>query len=473
MQDIVSKGNNSRRSSRSSAPDDLPPEVKALYEKQASKAPAPKPRFTGSKVPVSNVHVPKQVLPTKRPAPAVKSRPLFVPKEEIKKSPVTSKKGTTATMRIGYKERKIVAVLLILVLLAAGLAAAIFLPKADISLVLATAPLLIDQELTIRGSEASAASNIIPGSSFVREVKVDGTSPVTSTEVIGTKARGTVTLVNRTTQEQPIREQSRLVTQDGILFYMQRHAIIPPDSSVSVEVEAAEAGEAGNVSSGRLDFAALDASSQSLVYAEVNQPLTGGSGQEVSVVKAEDIEQAQEAAKTAARQKVEQEIRAELQENWTLLDESWTSEIQSFESDAKENDQKSTITYSALVMVRVLGYEEKALQDRLKQSLEERLDQDYMLFPGPISFTKSVNGVNWETGEGTITVRVTHTTIPTFSLETLRDKIAGRSQEDALSYLQGLKGVQSASVELSPFWVQTIPRIDKRISIELVSDRQP
>ena len=96
-----------------------------------------------------------------------------------------------------------------------------------------------------------------------------------------------------------------------------------------------------------------------------------------------------------------------------------------------------------------------------------------MLFPGPSSFTKSVDSVDWESERATVDVRVTHTTIPEFSIDTLQEKLAGRSKEEAENYLRGLPGIQSASVEISPFWASRISQLEKRIIIDIQPDRQP
>lgn len=383
-------------------------------------------------------------------------------------TPVSSPRPDTRSsrVRLGHRERMIVVVLLALLSLAAIMAGVIFLPQADIKLILRTAPLLVEEQLTIRANNTSA-DNVVPGSAFVREIQVQETASVTSTEVVGSKAAGTVRLLNRSLDEQKIKEQSRLVTKNGTLFYMQTSATIPPNSSTSVTVEAAEAGESGNIAPSRLNFAALDPSSQSLVYAEADQAITGGTGETVNVIKEEDLSQAKQAAGMAARTQVEQAIRDELPRGWIILEESWAQEVTNFETEAALNDRQTTIPYTARVIVRVIGYEKSALEDHVKRALEERLDQDYMLFPGEIAYIANVANVNWEEAEASITVRVTHTTIPRFSLETLQQKIAGRTVKEAQTYLGGLPGVRRATIATSPFWVDSIPRIEKRIRLDL------
>lgn len=432
-------------------PEDLPVDAKELYRRHAPKQrPA---KFSGARVPVSSVqHIP----------------PVPIPKK-------SSIKASGPRMRVGQRERTALTVLAGLVLAVGALAAFIFLPKADIDLVLQTAPLLVDQELTIR-AEPSSSADIIAGNIHEKTVHVEGVTPVATRELIGEKAHGTVQIVNRTTEIQRIKEQSRLVTKDGTLFYMKSHAIVPAASGntpsrVSVDVEAGEAGPKGNIAPGRLDFAALDTGAQSVVYAEATQAFTGGSGTEIPVVREGDLKQAQDAAGLAARQQVESEIRSQLPRGWAILEESWVSQAETFETDAEDGQQRDAIPYKADMNVRVISYEESVLQERLTSALEARLDAEYMLFPGPISYTKAVESVDWEKGEAIVTARVTHTTVPAFSQESLQEKLAGRTKVEAQAYLEGLRGVESVAIELWPLWVQRIPNLDARIHVNIRSNR--
>lgn len=456
-------------------PSNLPSPKKQLYTKPegaASRAKTRRPAFSGSKVPVAATPTPPEEY-SEIPSPAKLSAG-----DEYRARHSTGKKHdklahrTSRQAHLGDKERKLIAILLVLVALVLGLAAFLFLPKASVTLTLQTAPLLLDQDLRLE-NVTMASAGIIPATAFIRDLTVQGSSPVQTREVVGTKASGVARIVNRTVDEQQIREQSRLVTEDGTLFYMQRHAIVPPNSALSVPIEAADAGEEGNIEPQRLDFAALDSSAQSIVYAEVDVALSGGSGEEVGVATANAIEQAKQDAGLSAREQVEQTIRAGLQSGFVLLEESWSSEISSFETTAQEGDRVEAIPFTANVRVSVFAFQEAALEQALQQALEDRLDENHMLFPEPISFTKTIKDINWEEETAIISVRVTHTTIPEFSLTTIQEKIAGRSAEEARGYLAGLPGVEGVTVDLAPFWAPRIPTIEQRILVDIVPDRQP
>jgi len=412
------------------------------------------PRFSGAAVPIAKVQVPDSGTKPKRP--------LFYRKELAEKKP---------KVQVGNRERYVILGIFGLVLVVVGMAAIIFLPAAEVELVLSTAPLLVEEDLLLKANSQQAG--VIPGTAFFRELTVEGEAPVGSTEVIGSKAKGSAQIVNRSVDPQSIVEHSRLVTDDDQLFYMAQSVTIQPNSRATVVIEADEAGEAGNIEPQTLNFAALDKSAQSLVFAEVTQPLTGGSGETVHVAREDDLAQAKEAAAAKAREAVAPNIRDELPAGWVVLEESWATEEQSFETETKVGDRTPIIKYMARMKVRALGYEQATFDDRLEKALTDKLDEDFMLFPGSISYTTKIEEVDWEKAEAKLATRVTHTTIPKFSLDSLREKLAGRSDAEAKDYLEGLPGVRSANVDLSPFWVRSVPRIERRIQLRLEAEQQP
>ncbi|MEK7556569.1 MAG: hypothetical protein AAB538_01185, partial [Patescibacteria group bacterium] len=123
--------------------DELYEVSQSAKQRGSERASVPSKALRGSQVPVTNVHV-----------PAEPSRPLFA------KAPLREKKPKTR-IRLGSKERAAVLVLLLIVVVVVLLSAAIFLPRADVKLILRTAPLLVDEDLIVRA--AADGPNVIPG----------------------------------------------------------------------------------------------------------------------------------------------------------------------------------------------------------------------------------------------------------------------------------------------------------------------
>ena len=418
--------------------------------------------LSGKSVPLAKIRTEELAQPSTvtEEATQAERRPLFAAAPLAKKQRVW----------MGQSERKIMLGLIGLVMIAGLISSIIFLPTAAIDLKLRTAPLLADEEVLI--GQANNNDQIIPGTSFYREIAVRGNWQVQNREIIGSKSSGVVDIVNNTGTEQKIKEQSRLETKDGRLFYMQKHAMVPPNGRVPVEVLAAEEGEEGNIERQRLDFVAFDEASQQVVWAEAKQSFSGGSGEAVAVVGKEDLAAASKEAGNQARQQATQQIKDELPEGWELLEESWNTEVVNFTSTSQEGDKVPAMDYQGQIVVRVIGFEKALFEMRMKEKLEGRLDKDYMLFPGPISFTVSVKDINWDEAQATVAVRVTHSTVPNLAVETLRQKLAGRSMTEAREYLEGLPGVRSTEIKLWPFWVKSIPRIERRVDIQLESEKK-
>ncbi len=426
-------------------------------------------KWTGSKVPLTKIHAESEIPVSHGDKDHKKlNGELEIKAKKYKR--VKKNFKAPGRVRVGKGERWALLFIFGLVALAAVAAVVIFLPTANVEVELRTAPLLVDEEIVIA---ADGTSEVVPGTAFWREVEVTEDYAVQNKEMVGSKAGGTVTLINNTVDEQPIRERSRLVTADGQLFYMLKHAILPAKSSAEVKVEAAEAGEEGNISAQRLNFVGLDEASQKLVYAEASQELSGGSGEEISVVAESDIKAAKDEAAKAARGEAETAIKNELPDGWSLLDESWTAEIGDLTTEAEAGQKTASFGYTAKVTIRVMGYEQEVLQEKLRAELESQLDEKFMLFPGQISYSKSVKDIDWEKGRAILSTRVTHTTIARLSLDSLRSKVAGRSIKETQEYLEGLPGVRMVKIETWPFWVNSIPRIEKRVTLELKPERQP
>lgn len=423
-----------------------------------------RPRFTGSPVALNKIDVDKKDPDT---AESGFQRKKILP----------ARSPRVAVVRLGQRERMLVGALIVLAVATSLLGMIIFLPRADIKMNLKTAPLLVEEKLKIQSGKAVESE--IPGQVIVRDVTVSGSSDVSGTEVIGTKAKGKVRLINKTFSEQQIKGKSRLITSDERLYYIgEKGAIIPSAEGASlgyatVEIEAAEAGAEYNLKAQRLDFAGLDESSQSLVYAEVVDEIDTGSGDTVKVVREQDMESAKKEAAKLARQELEADAQGRMNDGWSLLEESWTFDMAEFSTSQEVGQREEKIDFTARGNVYVMGYEAQALETLLRRSLENRLEDDYMLFPGPISFSKKIESSDWQNGRVELGVRVTHSTIPKLSIDSLKQKLANRSVNDAQEYVRGISGVRSVDIGLWPFWVRSIPRIEKRINLDLQPDRQP
>lgn len=416
----------------------------------------PQPRLRGQSVPVTAIHVPTAKVPQRT--------------HEMESSP-----GSARHARLGGREKIIALVFLGLVILAAGLAAFVFLPTANVSLVLRTSPLLVEEELTIQ-EDGAPNSTSIDGRFFSEEIAISETYHVSGRKTVGEKATGTVDLINKSFDTQSLKEHSRLANADGKIFYITRGVTLPAAQAtapvrVPVAVEAAEAGDEYNGVTGRLDFVALDEAARTFIFAEVSVAPAGGSGEQVAVVTADDISAAREAAAASAQTILAETVQAKIPSHWKLLGDGAHNKVLTFTANGAEGDELQTLDYTAQIQSRVIAYDESAVVEKIQSSLQAHVAAENILFPGPVSYDIVTPAIEDGATEVTIKVRTTHKTVPRVSIPSIRETLAGKSVEDAHAYVGGIPGVRSATIELTPRWLQSIPRIERRITVELLPEQ--
>ncbi len=90
------------------------------------------------------------------------------------------------------------------------------------------------------------------------------------------KATGTVIIYNNYSQSQPLVEQTRLLSESGVLFRTTKTITVPAGGQAEVNVQADEAGATGNLLPTNFTIVALWPGLQDKIYAESNEAMTGG-----------------------------------------------------------------------------------------------------------------------------------------------------------------------------------------------------
>jgi len=134
---------------------------------------------------------------------------------------------------------------------------------------------------------------------------------------IGSKASGEIILENRSGERVGLKTSTRFLSGE-LVFYLDKEVIIPPASvsrlgemvagQARATVTAAQGGSSSNLSAGKLTIPNLGSLSR-LVEARVKAPFSGGVDQEVSVISAEDLTQAQDQLEGTLKERLSQELK--------------------------------------------------------------------------------------------------------------------------------------------------------------------
>ncbi len=344
----------------------------------------------------------------------------------------------------------------------------VLLPKAEIIVYPKFEPLRSEETITIsaKEKEINFSAKILPGLFLEDEQSIEETFRTEGKKEVGVPAKGKAILYNKTGEEQTIKNNTRLATEDGLIFKTQSKITIPSQGSKEVEIIADFVGEKGNISPQRLNLVALPKATQLIIFAETKSNLSGGSSKKISIVSEDDVRKAKEnlAKKIFGKQK--DELSRVLPKTHLWLPQSTKQIIIDYKVDPKEESEAENFKISVKSKISGIAFnlnDAKKLFSRILQSKTSENKE--------ILFSKEIMGVddfkeikyNDESQETKATVILEGAAFIKFDEEKTKENLSGRTVKEAEEYLLGMEGVKGVNIKLSPFWVQKVPGISKKI----------
>lgn len=135
----------------------------------------------------------------------------------------------------------------------------------------------ITTTLTVTVGPGGTATDRLTGTVASETTRATTTAlPSTTGTPVPAHARGTMTIRNTTTKDQPLTSGTRLQSSDGVIVRTQRRVDVLAGGSVEVEVVADPLGEEGNLPPGRFTIVALWAGLQDKIYGQTTETMSGG-----------------------------------------------------------------------------------------------------------------------------------------------------------------------------------------------------
>ena len=299
----------------------------------------------------------------------------------------------------------------------------------------------------------------------------------------------------------PLVAKTRFQTSEGVVFRLAAPVTVPAATNQGpgktevvvtadqVDGDGVVIGERGNIPASRFFLPGLQEDSQSKLYAESYEAMTGGVTDFITYIKAENIEAAkirlkEDLLKDAVKElKTAVNQKAELAGNknaYSLLEGAQavkTAEVVIKIDPNLENKEVDEFTVSGELEVSGVYYDNQAMLDILKNELLLKKSPSkelikinensttYKIFEwdeiaGKIKLTANIKGIeqfeidpDMETG-----ARL---------LEKIKEHIAGSDIEEAKIYIQNLPEINKVEIESWPAWSPTVPSITDNIEFEI------
>lgn len=329
----------------------------------------------------------------------------------------------------------------------------------------------VPQELTLDAMVSDLSGTILL-------VDVDGTATSTnvqSTETTTGKAKGTVTIENHYTKDQPLSATTRLLSKSGVLFRTDEFVTVPAGGSVDVAVTADQEGATGDITPTTFEIVALWAGLKKDIYATSKTAMTGGVVS-IGVVTTEDITAVEQLAETDVLTKAQPLFEADIAARQGLPENRFIPEqgsiistlSQSVNASAGDHAASLTATLSATVGLVVL--DKDVLLEFVNSEIESQMPAGFHLKSDLTldMIAVTMGTLNEDKTDADLTITVHTPAVITADNSVLnKDNLINKTGSEVIAYLEAFDQIESVSVNFSPFWVTRTPRLPDHIIIKV------
>ena len=317
----------------------------------------------------------------------------------------------------------------------------------------------------------------IPGQLF--EITKTGTKEAVATgqRDIASKARGKITIYNElSSSPQPLIATTRFESSGGLIFRTLQSVSVPGSSvkngkvipgSITVDIVADKPGAQYNIATGKFTIPAFkehgDTERYTKLYGQSSDAFTGGANGPSKVVTQTDYDTAKEAAIKIAKEQIMTAFK-EQSSDLTILD-GVEPTISGIKSTVNPDDAAESFSVSVTATLKTVAFRQVDLYQLIKETIsrKDRLD----VFPNKL--TLKYTDVIYKADLGTLafTIDATGTGYSPVDSQVVMEQLKGKNGQAFRDYFKDKEGIESAKLDLSPFWVRSIPMDPKHIKVEL------
>lgn len=366
---------------------------------------------------------------------------------------------------------KKVAVLLLLIFLILAVvigAGAYFywnVPKAEINIFVSAKILEKEMDFSL-STDSQAETDLIKAERLEKEVEAQAEKETTGNKLIGEKAKGEVTVFNKTDVKKTFEAGTALIGKDNLKYVLDEEVTIASKSSEIIDggekitygktktkITAGAIGSDYNTAKDT-EFKIQEYSS-SQFSAEAETEISGGVSREVAAVGEEDIQSSREGLKAELLEKAKKELRESISSDQEII-LTEEQEVIKEELSAEAGEEAEQVSLTLGLKVYAYSYNREMLENELKKELFQLVPRGYTLESEKINI--KVKDTTVENEKVNLKINAEAQLLPKVNKDELKQKLAGKSPKVAEGYLNTIPNFIQAEVEIKP-------RLPERIEI--------
>jgi hypothetical protein len=316
---------------------------------------------------------------------------------------------------------------------------------------------------------------------ILQEVEESGSNSANATgsEVKGEKAKGKVTLVNKTEDVLQL-ESGTVLTGSSHKFLLTSNQEVPAADiygagtygRVEVSVEAYDIGTEYNLSAG-VDFA-VEGYSASALAGRNSAAFSGGTKETVTVVTASDRDSLKEALENSLKERVKTKVKTQVGEGFILNDSMIDVETVEETYDVDAGEEANSVNLNMKVKAKALVYSEEDLKTLGKQLLQTEIPSGLKLLEEQSEY--NADFVSRVGDTATLKLKIIGVISGDITIDSIKEQISGKKYDEAKSILDSSEAITDYSLTLGPSWLPSffkhVPTIKGKIEIELSVDKE-
>ena len=316
-------------------------------------------------------------------------------------------------------------------------------------------------------------NNILPGKIF--EIEKTFSEEFSSSGKSLKKAEGIIRLYNAsTTKDETWLAGTRFVSSDGKLFKSKDKIFVPGakiknekivPSFVDVPVVAAEGGSDYNIGPSHFSILAFKGTPRYYkFYGESFQPMTGGG--EVSQVKKEDLERAENILIEKAKGELKEILKKEIPSDFVFLADASEIKILDKFSLARPGEEIEKFNFQLRAKMSTISFKKEDSEKLVDELILSQIEKGKSIFKESLKMEYLPEIINFELGKINISLNFSVKIYPEIDSQSLKRALIGKSLAETKIFLENQPQIIRTEIHLFPFWLKNIPKDVEKIEID-------
>ncbi len=261
--------------------------------------------------------------------------------------------------------------------------------KVEIEIWPKTEDLNLKETITVdsRASQPDFSAKTIPGKVLTDQRTASQEFSATGKVLKEEKAKGIIRVYNAySSSSQPLLASTRFVSTDGKLFKSIKREVIPGatyekgklvPSYLDIEVQAAGGGEEYNIGPSTFSIPGFVGTSKyTAFYGKSLSPMKGGFKGEVPQVTSMDLIKAKESVANKLKKESQDSLKAQVQADFILLEETISQEIVREEPSVKAGSEAGSFSFQVEIKSEVIAFKKADIDSFAKNLINSNIPKD-------------------------------------------------------------------------------------------------